>query len=166
MRFIAHRGNINGPSTDGRDNNPEQILHALQSGFDVEIDVHSVDDRLHRLQIGHDHATYDLISLVYTEYKYRLWCHAKNIKALHQLLKIGLNCFMHDKDDATLTSAGYIWTYPGQPLTDKSICVLPQFSPAGRPEQPEIWDCHGICSDYVQSLKEIYDETIKSKRTE
>ena len=34
--------------------------------------------------------------------------------------------FEHQEDDVTLTSEGYIWTYPNKQLTDNSIAVLPE----------------------------------------
>ena len=32
-----------------------------------------------------------------------------------------IHCFRHQEDDVTLTSRGYMWTYPGKPLTEKQI---------------------------------------------
>lgn len=171
MRFIAHRGNINGPAESAteynKENNPEQIVEAIQRGFDVEIDVQYFGGNGRWAVLGHDMMTVHEVDIgFFSEYKDRLWCHAKTIDALRDLLLLGMHCFMHDKDDATLTSQGFIWTFPGRNLTDQSICVLPQFGPDGNPEQPEMWDCYGICSDYVQSLERIYNETVKPKRTE
>ena len=56
---------------------------------------------------------------------YKLWCHAKNGKALHEMRKYRLiHSFWHQKDDVTLTSKGVMWTYPGKELTEKSIQVM------------------------------------------
>ena len=37
MKFISHRGNLNGPIEE-YENHPEYILEALKKGFNVEID--------------------------------------------------------------------------------------------------------------------------------
>ena len=59
------------------------------------------------------------------------------------MLNIGVHCFWHQGDDYTLTSNGYIWTYPGKLLTTKSICVKPN-------SIEEIKGCSGVCSDYIR----------------
>ena len=72
-----------------------------------------------------------------------LWFHAKNVEAFHELLKLNVTCFWHQNDDVTLTSNGFIWTYPGKQLTVKSICVLPELNKVKK------FNCAGICSDYI-----------------
>ena len=67
----------------------------------------------------------------------------KNIKAFYELLKLNTVCFWYQNDDITLTSNGYIWTYPGKQLTLNSICVLPEQS------NTKIFNCAGICSDFI-----------------
>jgi len=42
----------------------------------------------------------------------------------------------------TLTSKGYIWTYPNKQLTDNSIAVLPK-------ELDKSLNCYGVCTDFV-----------------
>ena len=49
----------------------------------------------------------------------KIWFHAKNIEAFYELLKLNIVCFWHQNDDVTLTSNGYIWTYPGKQLNIK-----------------------------------------------
>lgn len=45
------------------------------------------------------------------------WCHAKNLDALAIMLQHpDIHCFSHQNDDFTLTSRGFIWTYPNKPL--------------------------------------------------
>ena len=61
---------------------------------------------------------------------------------LHHLLELNIHCFWHQEDDVTLTSRGYMWTYPGKKLFYNSICVMPQ--------KPLLEKNYlGICSDYV-----------------
>ena len=58
--------------------------------------------------------------------------------------------FWHQDDDVTLTSKGYIWTYTGKQLTDKSIAVLPELDSEFIISSKKIV---GICSDYVVNYK-------------
>ena len=141
MILISHRGNIDG-KRETFENHPSYIKMALGKGFDVEIDVWCENDKWY---LGHDKPQYE-IDLDYLRNK-KFWCHAKNIETLNKMLKEDIHCFWHQEDDVTLTSKGYMWTYPGKSLTDKSICVLPEKNN----EKPK--KCLGICSDYVVNYK-------------
>ena len=96
--------------------------------------------------LGHDEPTHH-INVNWLQNK-KLWCHAKNIEALNIMLDYDIHCFWHQEDDVTLTSCGFMWTYPGQKLTNKSICVLPEKS------NDSFNDCLGICSDYIINYRE------------
>ena len=141
MKFISHRGNVNGPSAS--ENKPEYILHAVSLGYDVEVDVWF---EANQLFLGHDSPTYkvDLNFLLNDQ----LWCHCKNVKALNVLLDGGAHCFFHETDDVVLTSRGFLWTYPGKELTKNSICVLPELGFRG-----DLDFCYGICSDFIGDYK-------------
>lgn len=141
MIKIAHRGNVYGPDKS-QENKPNYILKALSLGYDVEIDVWYDADNFY---LGHDNPDY-LIDKTFL-LKKGLWCHAKNISALEKMLEIGVEiCFWHQEDDCTLTSNGYIWTYPEKELTPSSICVMPiDIKEFGE-------DCAGICSDFIGEL--------------
>ena len=77
-----------------------------------------------------------------------MWCHAKNLEALKIMLSYSdIHCFWHQEDDVTLTSRGYIWTYPGKPLTENSIAVKPEKN------NENVKKVLGICSDYVVDYK-------------
>jgi hypothetical protein len=145
MRLIAHRGLINGPDTT-LENKPEQIKLALQHGFDCEVDVWFQDSQWY---LGHDCPTYK-INFEFLEQP-GLWIHAKNLHALYTLgADTKLNFFWHQNDDYTLTSQGYIWTYPNKPLTLNSVSVMPEWTHSDLSTyNPE---CFGICSDYVGKL--------------
>jgi len=140
---ISHRGNISGPN-ERHENSPPYIIEALEEGYDVEVDVWLLDGELF---LGHDIPEYNIHLNFLKNNKF--WCHCKNIDALKFLLYNDVRCFYHDKDEATLTSDGYIWTYPGKKLTNKSICVMPEWND---------WkieaNVHGICTDYVQKIEE------------
>ena len=144
MILISHRGNITGPD-QSEENRQDYIESALNKGYDCEIDVWFVKDKWY---LGHDEPQY-LIERSFLLTK-GLWCHAKNIDALQGLLELAITCFWHEDDNHTLTSNGFIWTYPGLPLTNKSICVMPEM----RAKVYQKYDnCAGICSDYVERYR-------------
>jgi len=142
MFLISHRGNIEGKNTE-EENSPSYIEEALKKGFNVEVDVWYNEDGWF---LGHDAPRYEInIDFLRDE---RLWCHAKNVDSLREMLLNNIHCFWHQQDDVVLTSRGYIWTYPGKILTDKSICVLPE-----KANYSSI-KCSGICSDHIKQYKE------------
>jgi hypothetical protein len=135
MILISHRGNLNGKCDE--ENHPDHIDMALAQGFDVEIDVWKVLDEYY---LGHDEPQYK-VSMKFLKNE-KLWCHAKNIEALYDMNKEGVHCFWHQTDDVTLTSKGYLWTYPEKGLTKNSIAVLPK-------EIDKNLNCYGVCTDEV-----------------
>ena len=150
MKLIAHRGNIRGPNPL-YENSPRYILKALDQGYDVEIDLWFVKNKWF---LGHDKPQYEIPIEFILENKDRYWCHAKNKNALFNLVKInGINCFWHQDDYYTLTSKSFIWVYPGQPLVENSICVMPE---RVNYTSSELKICHGICTDYVAMYKNQY----------
>ncbi len=147
MKFISHRGNINGKN-ESMENHPLAIQTALNAGFDVEVDVWFVDGKWF---LGHDEPTY-VVNLDFIS-KEGLWCHAKNIEALNKLLSYPqIHCFWHQEDDVTLTSRNFIWTYPGKPLTENSIVVLPELNSKTTMLPPNVF---GVCSDYILNYVEV-----------
>ena len=137
MKLIAHRGN-----TEGRqkllENHPNYISNTISQGFDVEVDVWITD----RLYLGHDEPQYHCpISFLVTNSD-KLWIHCKNLNALEALNGIScLNVFWHQKDDYTLTSKGYVWTYPKKKVCDQSVLVVKDATKYNGQE------CYGLCSD-------------------
>lgn len=145
--IISHRGLLNGPDPK-RDNNPDAIREVLKMGFQCEVDVRFDGANW---WLGHDKAQYKVDRNFLGEKK--LWVHAKDLKTLHELKNRGslIHYFFHDKDDATLTSQGWIWTYPGKELvSNRSICVLPE-------KFPKIdWKvAGGVCTDYPDRYRNI-----------
>jgi hypothetical protein len=146
MKFIAHRGNINGP--DNNENNPDYILKTINLGYDCEIDVRYINGKLF---LGHDTSDYEInINFLLNNSQY-LWIHCKNIEALNYLLNFEeLNIFWHQNDDYTLTSKQFIWCYPKMLSTEKSIILMPELNNFEIPS-----DCYGVCSDYILKCIEI-----------
>jgi hypothetical protein len=144
MLKISHRGNLSGPSP--RENHPFYIEEAIYAGFDVEIDIRLIDNQL---WLGHDDPQYLISQTFLDRYKDSLWIHCKNLAALEYFvnLKEDYKYFWHEEDSYTLTSNGLIWTYPGKPVTKKSIIVL-------KDEElpPDTNTVFGICSDYVKAI--------------
>jgi len=141
--FISHRGNTTGPNPK-LENNPEYILAALNKNYDVEIDVWFVKDTFY---LGHDEPQYE-VSLFFLQNS-KLWCHAKNVSALEHMLLRNIHCFWHQKDDYTITSKGFIWTYPGNKLTSNSICVMPE----SNNKNLDTSICLGVCSDFIEDYR-------------
>ena len=141
MILISHRGNLSGINKEF-ENNPNYIKKAMDSGFDVEVDIWFKKGEFF---LGHD------FPQIKMNYKYledkKLWCHAKNIDALLALSKIDCKYFWHQNDDVTITSNGFFWTFPGKQLTENSICVLPEIS------KIKVINCAGICSDFIEKYK-------------
>jgi len=141
MYFISHRGNIDGIIKEN-ENKPEYINKALESGFEVEVDVRFEDNKFF---LGHDYNQFEIDKKFLLNKK--LWCHAKTGEALIELQKIKAHYFWHQNDDYTITSKGFIWTYPGKKLLPQSICVLPEIV------NYKTIDCLGICSDFILKYK-------------
>lgn len=143
MKFISHRGNIRGKITE-LENSPDYIDKALNEGYDVEVDIWYENNNLY---LGHDYGQY-LIDLDWLfRRSTKLWCHAKNGEALYHMWKHNFHSFWHQEDDFTLTSRGFIWTYPKGLLYSNSICVLPELGHIGE------FNCYGVCSDYIKNYK-------------
>ena len=138
MYLISHRGNINGIQKS-KENDPNYINRAIEGGFDVEVDVRYNKGKFF---LGHDYDQYEIDKNFLLSEK--IWCHAKTTIALSALHQIGAHYFWHQEDDYTITSKGFIWTYPGKKLLPNSICVLPEEA-----NYIEI-NCLGICSDFIE----------------
>ena len=143
MILISHRGHINGRNPN-LENGQRYCQKAIDAGYNVEIDVHFYDGIL---WTGHDRPQYrvDDDFLLQEE----VWCHAKDIMALRRLLELETHCFFHQNDPVTLTSKGYMWTYPTQPLTEKSICVKPEV------QLIALKHSAGICSDVIEKYTDL-----------
>ena len=143
MLLIAHRGNTEGPNKK-LENRPEYILKTMSKGYSCEIDVWVNKNRIY---LGHDSPEYE-VDLKFLQND-KLWCHAKNLNALEYMLSHDVHCFWHQKDDYTITSKGVIWTYPGNVLTNNSICVMPEQTI----KEINASCCLGICTDFPERYR-------------
>jgi len=142
MKIISHRGNLFGSSKE-RENNFSAIKECFIFDFDVEVDVWYYKNNYY---LGHDKPTTCITKEFLLNEK--LWCHAKNLDALKQMLEDKIHCFWHQNDDYTLTSRGYIWTYPGKEVSKNSVIVSNE-----KIKQP----CFGVCTDYPIKFKNEKD---------
>ena len=147
MKIIAHRANING-SNLASENRLSQIKKCIELGYEVEIDIRFQKNKLY---LGHDYPQEIISEDELFEIKESCWIHCKNLEAMNYFNKLGTiyNYFWHENDKYTLTSKGFIWTYPGESLCHNSICVMPEL------EIPKINLSNlkkkyfaGICTDF------------------
>lgn len=146
MKIISHRGNLSGPNP-ARENEPRYIDEAIECGFDVEVDIWWVDGKW---WLGHDKPQYEIVPEWIVERYDPLWLHCKNLDALKRLVGengLGgyLNYFWHEHDSFTLTSWGYIWTYPGKSISEYSILVDLE----GKATHD---GAMGVCTDYPLNI--------------
>lgn len=140
-KFIAHRGNTQGPRPD-QENRPAYIQKAhAELGCDVEVDVWLVDGGL---WLGHDKPQY-AVDEAFLRQPF-LWRHAKNMAALQFLTARGLHCFWHQEDAYTITSRRFVWCYPGSTLGTGSVAVMPERADY---TQTDMEAASFVCSDYA-----------------
>lgn len=142
MILISHRGNLFGPNKV-LENSPDYIINAIKSGYHVEVDFWVINGDLY---FGHDEPKYKIEQFFIDSNVKNIWLHCKNIDALDYIIskRKYYQGFWHENDKYTITTNGYIWTYPGMPTTEKSILV--HLNPI---ENIKLFNLAGICSDYV-----------------
>jgi hypothetical protein len=144
MKLISHIGNLSGPNLE-LENTPTYIDEALDSGYDVEVDVWHKNDRFY---LGHDLAEHKVPVGWFLNRSHKLWIHCKNHEAFQILLRYqSLNIFWHQTDDFALTSKGYVWCYPGIGPLDRSVAVMPEL------DTPNLVKYDAICSDEISLFK-------------
>lgn len=120
--ILSHRGNLYGKNPS-RENSPDYISEAVSEGYQVEVDIWSSNGRLY---LGHDEPQYLVNSKWVQILKPYLWFHTKNLAALDYFISRQKDArfFWHQEDKYTLTSNGFIWTYPKQEISYNSILVI------------------------------------------
>lgn len=144
--FISHRGNLIGKAPI-KENTISYIQEALLNGFDVEIDIWYKNEVLF---LGHDGPEQKVSLEWLNERKDKLWVHCKSLETLSFFNKLdsSFNYFFHDNDEATLTSKGFIWVFPGKQPVSNSIAVMPEI------HNDDYSQCIGICSDLIQNYRD------------
>ena len=141
-RLISHRGNLEGPKKD-QENRPEYLNKALAMGYDVELDIWYLNSKIY---LGHDLPQYEVKEDYIESISDRAWFHCKNFEAIEFLSSSSdrYNYFWHQSDRFTLTSKGFIWTYPGEQTSENSIIV-----DLSKEAKINGYNCYAICADYL-----------------
>ena len=153
MKIISHRGNLEGPDSS-LENRIDQIEKCINLGFDVECDLRYVNNEY---LLGHDEGLYSIGINDLIEFSDCLWIHCKNIELLERLSSINnsnqFNFFWHQTDFYTLTSKGFIWSYPGNKVTENCINVMPEMTMnKNHIRELRSSNLFGVCTDYPTFL--------------
>lgn len=125
--IIAHRANVYGPNPK-TENTIESIDFCVKNYINIEIDIWYKDGKYF---LGHDEPKIEFDPIKYNFGIINVFFHCKTLETFFNLRKFYLNSkqfdlFIHNKDDATITNCGYMWTYPGKELFKDSIAVMPE----------------------------------------
>lgn len=156
MRYIAHRGLIDGPDKS-LENYPDHLRFVIHEGYDVEVDIWVKHDQL---WLGHDEPQYKISKDWLKIFSNYLWVHCKNLEAMEFCFNFtNLNYFSHDNDDYVITSKGYVWAYPGKAGSSTTVLVMPEYVD-GLDRVIELIKSgtviKGVCTDYARRVR---DET-------
>ena len=119
MKIISHRGNIKG-SIPEKENRPSYIDCAIGNGYDVEIDVRTINGEL---WLGHDEPQYKVIHTWLKCWKYQSFCHTS--------------------DPYIYTSTGKIWLHDLSMVIDDDVIIPLIDDPVWSGNSP-----YAICTDY------------------
>tara|TARA_R110002051_G_scaffold97852_1_gene167971 strand:+ start:98 stop:541 length:444 start_codon:yes stop_codon:yes gene_type:complete len=147
MILISHRGNIDGPNLE-RENTKSYIDECIDTGYEVEIDVWMIEDKLF---LGHDEPINPVTLQWLQDRSEKLWIHCKNFNSLQFLLGHNeLRVFFHEKEKYTIMSNGLVWAHELNETNQR--CIIPLLA-----EKDLIsWNpvsVFGVCSDYIKFLK-------------
>ena len=147
MILISYRGNIDGPNLE-RENTKSYIDECIDTGYEVEIDVWMIEDKLF---LGHDEPTNPVTLQWLQDRSEKLWIHCKNFNSLQFLLGHNeLRVFFHENEKYTIMSNGLIWAHELNETNQR--CIIPLLT-----EKDLIsWNpvsVFGVCSDYIEFLK-------------
>jgi hypothetical protein len=145
-QHTCHRGNLTGPVKELENNFGILIQRSIQ-GYRTEVDVWYHD---HNLWLGHDKPEYKISFDWLASCKKRL-IHAKDGKTLEYLLleagkrALDLHIFYHTEEDYVLTNKGLVICYPGKPLLQGSLCMMPE---RANYNGEELQKSFCVCSDF------------------
>lgn len=153
MKLISHRGNINGLYPE-LENSHLYIQTAINSGYDVEIDVRLIDGKLF---LGHDAPNYEISLNWLLERKDYLWVHTKNFGALQYLIDQNLRIFYHQKENHTIiNNCNLIWSHELSESNERSIIPLLSQEDVTAYYKYNGREVAGVCSDFIELvLKEL-----------
>lgn len=149
-QHICHRGNIGGAQKE-LENNFGVLLQRSIQGYRTEVDVWFHE---HHLWLGHDKPEYK-ITLEWLASDKRRLIHAKDGATFeHLLLESGkraldLHVFYHTEEDYVLTNKGLVICFPGKPLLEGSLCMMPE---RANYSQEQLQKIFSICSDRKDAI--------------
>ena len=142
----SHRGNVD-CSYHQEENSQDYIQKAINLGYDVEIDVRKINDKLF---LGHDTPDYEVSIEWLLERNNKLWIHTKNFEALSFLIDFNLKTFYHQKENHTIiNSCNLIWSHELSESNEKSIIPLLSLEDINNFDNKKVY---GICSDFISFL--------------
>jgi hypothetical protein len=128
------------------ENNFGILIQRSIQGHRVEVDVWYKE---HSLWLGHDKPEYKITLDWLISCKRRL-IHAKDGQTFEYLLHeagkraLDLHVFYHTDEDYVLTNKGLVICYPGKPLLEGSVCMMPERASYS---STELQQSFAICSD-------------------
>ena len=147
MKIISPRGNVRGPIPE-KENRPSYIDCALGNGYDVEIDVWSIDGEF---WLGHDGPQYKVTWNWFFKRQDNLWLHCKNAQSAKDCSVF--QSFCHTGDPYSYTSNGKIWLHDTeQTFDDKTIIPLLEWDLVDSFKHNIDEVPYGICTDYPHML--------------
>ena len=146
MKIISHRGNIRGPLPD-KENRPSYIDCAIGNGYDVEVDVRSVNGEL---WLGHDEPQYKIDHNWLDKRRNYLWLHCKNIEAAVECW--AYHSFCHTGDPFVYTTTGKLWVHDLS-LKINNNTIIPLITEQDIGNLDNFSQCFGVCTDYPAFIK-------------
>jgi hypothetical protein len=142
---ICHRGLLAGPNP-ALENNPAILELNFNYKLTSECDVWFTDDKFF---LGHDNPTFAIDWTWIIERKDYLLLHAKTAETFVEMKRrndaegLGLDIFYHTDEDIILTTGGKCIVYPGQPVLENCMSMMPE-------REPDIDRSNAaqICSDF------------------
>jgi len=143
MKFISHRGNIDGVRP-AFENNPQYVDIALQYGYYVFIDVWYDSGNF---WLGNKVKQYSIFEGFLEQEKYI--CNPKDWKTFDKLFSNEhIHTLWNDIDYYTITSKGWVWAHEhAEDYSENSI--ITHFN-----DMDVVPGVAGVCSNYIRSIRE------------
>jgi len=166
LKVIAHRGLLNGPSSE-KENNIKIILSNIKEYPNIinELDIWIDSEEIY---VGHDYKKKIIEPKILYENSKNLILHIKGIKlisekSLNLFNNVLNNChyFTHQEDDFVITNRGWIWSHPRNGFVKNTICVLPEEieSIDLAIKKNKFKNLHGICTDYPLKMLNLFEKS-------
>ena len=153
MKFIAHRGNING--VNSTNHNVAKIWDAIEDGFYVELDLWCIKNNYY---LGHDKPE---IQIQLTDFDHpQVFFHLKNL--FLPKLKFA-DAFAINNDDYVFTLRDKLWCNYKVGYSNDSIICAPELVGSTDNLDAFIKDnmgAFGVCTDYGMKVRNILSSLV------